>query len=63
MMHLWEGLTRVVSDSCCVIHRHQGEAQRNSKQRARQAELKTHSSGDCLQASKDVVIYPTQTSP
>ena len=41
-------LTRVISDSCCIVHCDKGEAERHSKQRTRQAKLKAHSSCDRL---------------
>ena len=45
-------LTRMVSDSRCIVHRDEGEAKRNSKQRACQPKLKAHSCCDRLRAEK-----------
>ena len=45
-------LTRVVSDSRCIVHRDEGEAERDSEQRARQPKLKAHSCRDRLRAEK-----------
>ena len=41
-------LTRVISDSCCIIHGHQRKAKSDSKERACKPKLKTHSSCDRL---------------
>ena len=45
-------LTRVISDSRCVVHCDEGEAERDSKQRARQAKFKAHSCCDRLRAER-----------
>ena len=45
-------LTRVISDSCCIIHCDKGEAECNSEQRARQPKLEAHSCCDRLRAER-----------